>query len=551
MLPVHENIHLPTIQPVRRHLLCMGFFFLLFLAPFMGCGLFLDLIKPKQTQCEEKGGTWNNSNKTCVGGNNNNSNTNNSNTNNSNTNDNADSCSKLSLEDRAKDKTCFPEGLMVLSRGVVEVRKVVRDLEGNLYVLGKVTKGLIDFGKFSASNGKSFLAKLSVGGVWQWISPTTANLKDVVLDSKGDIYVVGDFEDSIGGGSSGLVSEGKTDVFVSKWSKDLGKLLWRKRAGGQGTDTANGIAIFEKKGETEIFVTGSFQEKATFGNKTHTSKGGFDVFVAGLVDKNDQGEWRWSVRGGGQGDDVGASIGLSRGGILFVVGNFAQGASFGSTFPKSLGNSDVFVASLNQTSNGSWEKLLTIGSRGSVRVQAISNKDLYLVGTFREDAYFYNESGNLNLKLESSDGNKSLFAAKFDLRDWRAAKVFASGKTLEPSGIGVTFRIDALYITGHFLGTLTTSEAKRDTYHRVFVEKLRTDTLVSLYSSPKIVDGSGDVKAGGVVLGVDDTPFVVGTFRSNVTVGETKLSRDHRENERNLFVWKMPKSDPVGTNPNP
>ena len=100
---------------------------------------------------------------------------------------------------------------------------------------------------------------------------------------------------------------------------------WALKAGGSsGDDRSNDVAV-DSNGD--IYVTGAFEQTATFGSTTLTSAGDTDIFVAKM---NSTGYWFWAVQAGGSNQDIGEGIALDSSGNVFVTGTFQNSAQFGT-----------------------------------------------------------------------------------------------------------------------------------------------------------------------------------------------------------------------------
>ena len=154
----------------------------------------------------------------------------------------------------------------------------------------------------------------------------------IAVDGAGNSYVTGEFQGSatFGPGETNettLTSAGDRDIFVAKYDAS-GDLVWAKRAGGTSNDQGRGIAV---DGSGNSFVTGSFQDPATFGpgetnETTLTSAGGSDIFVA----KYDaSGDLVWAKRAGGTSFESGRGIAVDGSGTSYVTGFFDVSATFG------------------------------------------------------------------------------------------------------------------------------------------------------------------------------------------------------------------------------
>ena len=89
----------------------------------------------------------------------------------------------------------------------------------------------------------------------------------VAVDSNGDVYVTGAFEQTSTFGGTTLTTAGNDDIFVAKMNS-TGHWLWAVQAGGIYDDEGMDIAI-DSSGD--VFVTGKFQTTAQFGSDSMTA----------------------------------------------------------------------------------------------------------------------------------------------------------------------------------------------------------------------------------------------------------------------------------------
>ncbi|NQV17628.1 MAG: SBBP repeat-containing protein, partial [Armatimonadetes bacterium] len=224
------------------------------------------------------------------------------------------------------------------------------DDTGNSYVTGYFID-TATFGSYSlTSSGCSdiFVAKTDAVGNWLWATQAGGPPYDwgseITIDNTGNSYVTGYFGETAIFGSYSLTSSGSGDIFVAKMDED-GNWLWATQAGGSSYEFVNGMTI-DDGGNS--FVTGRFEGTASFGPYSLSSNGFWDIFVA-KMDTN--GNWLWTVQAGGNGYDWGYGIAIDDDGNSFVTGEFEDSASFGSYSLSSSGQKDIFVAKLgNDTS---------------------------------------------------------------------------------------------------------------------------------------------------------------------------------------------------------
>ncbi|NQV17786.1 MAG: SBBP repeat-containing protein, partial [Armatimonadetes bacterium] len=263
---------------------------------------------------------------------------------------------------------------------------------------------------------------------WQWAAQAGGNSYDrgnaITIDDAGNSYVIGKFEDTATFGSYSLTSSGLSDIFVSKIDS-LGIFIWATKAGGISEDIGYGITI-DDTGNS--YVTGCFEETATFGSYTLTSNGRYDIFVA-KMDTN--GNWLWASKAGGNWYDQALDISKDNFGNCYVTGYFNETVSFGSYSLTSSGLYDIFIAKID--TNGNWLWASKAGGDSYDRGYGITIDDTgnsYVTGCFEETATF----GSYSL---TSSGSNDIFVAKMD-EDGNWLWVTQAGGTGNDIGYAIT-----------------------------------------------------------------------------------------------------------------
>ncbi|MFH1131869.1 MAG: SBBP repeat-containing protein, partial [Pseudomonadota bacterium] len=116
-----------------------------------------------------------------------------------------------------------------------------------------------------------------------------------------------------------------------------GQFDWAISTGESSTDYGYGIAVDTSN---NAYVTGFFTNQATFGSTTLTSKGYRDMFMAKVLSS---GQFDWAVSAGGSKEDHGRSIAIDAGNNAYVTGDFKDQVTFDSTTLASKGSTDVFI----------------------------------------------------------------------------------------------------------------------------------------------------------------------------------------------------------------
>lgn len=155
---------------------------------------------------------------------------------------------------------------------------------------------------------------------------------------------------------------------------------------------------------------------------------------------------------GGPESDNAQGVTVDAGGNVYITGNFAGTATFGSTAVTTItsaGNSDVFIAKYSSSGNLQWVK--SAGGPGIDQSQSIAVDvagNVYITGFYRATATFE------NLSVTALDRD-DIFVVKYDTNgnlQW----VRSAGSTLEDNGRGVA--VDAggnVFVTGFYRLTAT------------------------------------------------------------------------------------------------
>ena len=192
-----------------------------------------------------------------------------------------------------------------------------------------------------------FIAKYNHEGNCLWANQAGGLNTDISHSISSDEYgnscITGNFRgtalfDTIQLKSYG--TNGYDDVFIAKYDSN-GIFLWAKQAGGTAHDYGKGIVV-DINGNS--YITGSFQETASFDAFQLTSYGSYDIYIACY---DPIGNCLWAKHAGGVGSDEGCGIGVNINGESYITGSFSETASFESKQISAYGGKDIFVTKYN------------------------------------------------------------------------------------------------------------------------------------------------------------------------------------------------------------
>lgn len=337
-----------------------------------------------------------------------------------------------------------------------EADAVAADSAGNVFVTGFFT-GACSIGNSNfVSSGLEdiFLAKYDASGNFLWARQAGGTGDDfglgVATDPSGNAYVTGSFQNTASFGAASLTSTRSNDVFVAKYSP-TGTLVWASKAGGNGNEAANAIAV---DAQGNAYITGTFDASATFGAITLTNTSGLDdIFVARC---SSAGNFVWARQAGGGTNDAGNGIALDGATNVYVTGFFGGAAVFGATNLTSAGANglpDIFLAKYDSAGNLLWVR--QGGGTGDDRGNAVAadfSGNVSLTGQFFGAASF----GSSNLVANGSGAD--IFVARYNTAGnllW-LRRAGGNNAIYGDAGFGIVTDLSSnSFVTGYFSGTAT------------------------------------------------------------------------------------------------
>lgn len=233
---------------------------------------------------------------------------------------------------------------------------VAVDSKDNVYITGEYRKRGF-FGSIilpaPPNNGVDlFVAKLDSSGKWLWAKgsgSSSAEGHDIAVDAKDQVYVYGNYREQAIFGSTILAAPQGANVFVAKLDS-TGKWLWAKAPTSTGAriDYQGGLTVNAKG---DAYITGVFNKATSFvSGSPLTLKGGDAPFIAKI---DSGGKWLWAKAAGTQ-SGWGTDVAVDTKDNVYTVGLYRGGTGvFGTTTLKAAQGPVLFVTKLN--SNGQWQ----------------------------------------------------------------------------------------------------------------------------------------------------------------------------------------------------
>lgn len=242
---------------------------------------------------------------------------------------------------------------------------------------------------------------------------------DLAQDNSGNIYVTGDFFNSVtfetttltdpsgkycakynpngnliwaisGVGQNGITFDGNSNLYLySNFNSSLqkidlnGNVVWNNTLFTSSTFGSVGIQDVFVKGN-DVYVTGFYSGNANFGTttllNTNETDGNWDIFIAKY---NANGVFQWAKTAGGTGLDKGYGIYVNSADEIYTIGYFRNTANFGTASLVSNGNSDIYLTKYDSTGITIWAK--KFGSSGldlAAKIIAAEGDNLLITGRF-------------------------------------------------------------------------------------------------------------------------------------------------------------------------
>lgn len=191
--------------------------------------------------------------------------------------------------------------VVYIRNNFVQGTSIILDPQGNAYITGTF-RDTMSFGSFTLKTiGENdfFLVKYDSSGNVLWAKQSNSTIlrsnaygNSLAIDASENIYLTGDFVDSITIGTYGLITDSPYDMFLAKYDSG-GNVLWAKQASYNSWGVGNSVAI---DGAGNVYVIGDFFDSISFGT-FHLINNNANIETIFLTKFNASGNVLWAEQG--------------------------------------------------------------------------------------------------------------------------------------------------------------------------------------------------------------------------------------------------------------
>lgn len=412
-------------------------------------------------------------------------------------------------------------------------RGLVIDSRGNVYVIGRFQGSALFDNKTITGKGDDgiFLVKYNKDGKLIWAKESGGKKEDsgysIDVDSHDNIYITGYFADTASFDAHTLISKGDSDAFLAKYDT-AGNVLWVKQAGGNFNDVGKGVGT---DAAGNCYMTGFFSGTIYLDTVQLKSTGVHeDIFISSY---DAEGNIRWAKNVGGTGDARPAALATDKQGNFFITGFFKGIAAFDSIKLISSGQSDIFTAMFDKNGKAVWASQAGGSSSDEARGIAVDEQNnVYATGFFLHEIKF---ESSKSIEL-ASKGDYDMFIVKYDVNGILQWAQQAGGEGLDQGSDVTAMNANGCVVTGFFEKTanfgdsLITSVGNRD----VFVAHYSSDgKLCSLIKA----GGSGSDEGRSVKADDKNNIYITGNYNGKLQIGNIELPESRGDGD--VFISKF------------
>lgn len=383
-----------------------------------------------------------------------------------------------------------------------------------------------------------------------------SEVRTTAVDAAGNVYVAGDFSGTLQVGNTVLAAPGREGIFVAKWSSASRSFVWAQRAGGEGLDYVESIAV----SGTSVYIAGAFRSQAaSFGSLSlvntnqDANVGSGDLFIAKLTDAGNSASFTWAQRAGGTGSEAVNDL-VVVGSTLYVAGHFSSASlQLGTTVLANAGSDDGFVAKLTDTGPSAavaWAQRGGGPDEDSFEKLAVSGTTVLVAGDFKGTASF-----NATTTTVSSAGGNDVLVAK--LADLGASAQYTwvqrAGGFGDEYVRGFAVNGNNVYVAGDFsgatsaFGTTTLQNAGGTTGNDAFVAKLTDAGSTADFTWAQQAGGAGYDEANTLLVR-GSSVYLAGNFSSaTANFGGLSLANGGATRTYDIFVARLQDAGSTGS----
>jgi len=339
---------------------------------------------------------------------------------------------------------------------------VAVDSSDNIYITG-TSSGTNVFGA-SVTSGTTediFVVKLNSSGVVQWVYTAGGTGRDrgrkIALDSSGNIYVVGYYQNTVDFGGGNVTSNGSFDAFILKLNSS-GTFQWVKSYGGStGNDLGRDVVV---DSNDNVIMLGTFRGTVNFDNGdggevvNHTSND-YDIF---LIRLNSSGIWQrvWVTTNGGSAD--GRALAIDSNNVTYLTGSYSGGVTFGANNRTAANSNDIFIHKIDTYDYNNNTQLTYAPDVDTTQkakgIAVDSSGNIYATGTFQDTVNFI---GGSDISTIFTTSGKDIYLLKLNsslVVQWVKRFAVDNGEAGTALGTAVTVDEDGnVYSVGEIGGT--------------------------------------------------------------------------------------------------
>ncbi len=398
---------------------------------------------------------------------------------------------------------------------------IVTDNNGNIFVCGQFTDSIMVYNNLYVSNGlfDGLLIKSDSTGISYWVKqfkgPKDDQLMRMAWFSSSQLIIAGTFSDSLDLGDYKVYSHGFDDVFIASINPATGNTNWIKTAGSQnGYEFVGGLSCNRR----EIFCAINYSGPCYIESDIYPCTGTYDFLVA-RMDSSGSVEHVTSYHG--VGINLSSALAVDSSGRAVICGKFDSMLQADTTHVFSNGMFDIFY--LSQRRDGALDWIRTSGGASTEVANAINighDQDVYM-GCWMQDTLTFQDT------IMIPDPSGEIFVVKLDYegnKQW-LFRGFPDTGADQISDISINCKGDILFtgLTTYFAGATPELPQQQNIIHTercafgdTYVAKLNTQgELVWL----KNTLGTNSNLGTGVTADKFGKVYVCGYFTDSLYAG--------------------------------